>query len=168
MVLRAHFLTTSAATLILVVLLLQLNACRSSAIPTHDAGSAMVDQEDEEDITHIQSAGSGDGESGNGSESQDHACRRVSRMVNFDEIGMNSIRYPKSVDIGECVGNCPLTNLYYRLASLLDNEQPCCVPMEFQSFLAITDHYSAENSRYEARLTLPNAIVKTCKYINMH
>ena len=81
-------------------------------------------------------------------------CQRRSLQLDMQQDLNLPFVYPRTIDIGECVGDCPNTILS-RLTGR--DEQACCVPTSFRSLhvlVAIEDHVTIQY--------LSNAIVSSC------
>ena len=95
-----------------------------------------------------------------GSGTPEESCHLEKRVISFSEdLGLNFIVKPRSIDIGQCVGSCKksvqATNPYYRfLSRISSHHEPCCVPVEFGSTQVVVNAYNFDTRRYETQLDL--------------
>ena len=97
-------------------------------------------------------------------------CGRVSKHVDFSELGLDYILSPPSADIGDCVGFCPeligynLMSNYAKLRLRLDptSYSPCCAPTEFKPLTVIGRRRSNETDKYVHQLESGDLVVKSC------
>lgn len=158
MVLKTNIFTASVAA-VLILLLLQQDACQASG-----DGDEEAQEMKESNTTEAEDRGYV------GRERYTY-CQRVSRVVNFKEdLGWNHFARPITADVGDCVGFCPSFlrssefNSYIILRQHLnDPHQGCCVPTEFQPVQVLRYVYSEQTQQYEASIeVIDDMVVKTC------
>lgn len=135
----------------IILFLIALASCKDSVIDYDDAGSGEETAKSEQ------------------------GCHLVSRTIILEELGslnsfdFDSILYPKSVDIGECVGHCnegpdseasPLPLYYQVMKALSPDSAPkiCCGPVDLAPLLVLNTFGSKDLSI----TTLQGMIVKSC------
>lgn len=106
-------------------------------------------------------------------ESVDNAkcCKRHEFQLRFEDIGLNWILHPESVDIGVCKGVCSsentlfathngkLRSLAYEKGLISAQEAPSCVPTEFRP---ITILYKDDNDVIQHG-RLPDVVIENCE-----
>jgi hypothetical protein len=100
------------------------------------------------------------------------ACHVEDLHVDFAaDVGWNFILYPKSVNIGQCIGFCPevtpFTTNYHKLRRKIQShgqfKEPCCVPTLFEPQQVLLSYFDAKKKGYVTLLdNIENLRVTKC------
>ena len=104
------------------------------------------------------------------------SCHLVERVVDFkDDLGFNFITHPATINLGQCVGACPMYALSTRYDYFMnylrsrvggkdiETDEPCCVPTEYGDVDVVVRLYNQETKNFELRIDrIEQATVTKC------